>query len=103
MLQYFKFNTELQETNSVVSFKTTGDIRVDISKKFLRKDALNNRWTFVKPVMNPHAKTVVPTKTFITGEVYIVQCSESADSRDASGNTIYSATDLISFQEVNKY
>ena len=104
MLQYIRVKTELQETKTIVSFTTFDGVRVDISKKFLKKDLISNRWYFTKVAVNLRTDKVVTTKTYITlGEVYVVQCVEPIVDVDASGHLICSVTDLISFQEINKY
>jgi len=108
MLQYFRFESEIQDTKTIVSFGTFDGVRVDISKKFLKKDKISNRWCFTKLVMNPRTGVKVEAKTYITlGDVYIVQCPEqlAVGAFDDAGKPrhIYSATDLISFREVNAY
>lgn len=108
MLQYFRFEAEIQDTKTIVSFTTFDGVRVDISKKFLKHDKISNRWYFNKMVINPRTGNKVEVKTYITmGDVYIVQCPEqvAVGAFDDAGTPryIYSATDLISFQEVSAY
>ena len=104
MLQYFKFEKEIQETKTIVSFRTFDGVRVDISKKFLKKDKLNNRWAFCKNVVNIRTNIWVLTKTHIVmGEVYVAQCSDKILSLESNGQPIYPVVDLVSYRELNKY
>ena len=104
MLQYFRLKNEIQSTNSIVSFSTFNNCRVDISKKFLKKDPVSERWYFTKNILNLETSELVSIKTFIIlGEVYIAECKDPALECDALGNTILIVRDLVSFQELKTY
>lgn len=100
MLQYFRLKQKLQETDSVVSFETTEGTRVDISKKFIKKDDVGNYY-FAKTVYSFKRKTTILTKTFVVmGAFYVCECGEPA-SFEADGAPIVRPTDLIGFKELN--
>lgn len=104
MLQYFKLRRELQETKSIVSFETFDGFRVDISKKFLKKDPTTERWYFTKQVINIRTLKEETVITFIIfGEVYIAEQSLNRRGCDVALDNIITVQDLISFQELNKY
>jgi len=104
MLQYFKFEKEIQETKTIVAFRTFDGVRVDISKKFLKKDKLNNTWAFCKNVVNIRTGVMVLTRTHITmGEVYIAQCPDKTFACEVDTQPIYPVVDLVSYRELNKY
>ena len=52
MLQYFRLQAEIQSTKSIVSFLTFDGFRVDISKKFIKKDQLVKDGIFLKTFHN---------------------------------------------------
>jgi len=104
MLQYFRLQAEIQSTKSIVSFLTFDGFRVDISKKFIKKDPVSERWYFLKNVPQFKTGEYITTKTFIVlGEVYIAEYNESSLGCDSLGNGILTVKDLVSFQELKTY
>lgn len=104
MLYYFRLKKELQETNSIVSFETADGFRVDISKKFIKKDPISERWYFTKSASNIRTLKDQLTITYITfGEVYIIEQSTTRRPVGANLVDIIIVKDLISLQEVNQY
>ena len=102
MLQLIRLKKELQETNSIVSFETFDGLRVDISKKFVKRDSAGNLY-FTKDVYFPLKDEVKTTLTrLVYGEVYVIE-DNGRFTTDGYGKPILSAVDLISFKEINNF
>jgi len=107
MLIYFRLKHEIQETKHIVSFYTYEGIRVDISKKFLKKEPIglemSGRWYFTKRVYNLKTLEYSTVKTFINlGSIYVAECKEPLTASDITG-LILTIQDIVSLQELNTY
>lgn len=102
MLHYFRLKSQLQNTNTVVTFETFHGTRVDFSKKFLKKDSVSNRWYFTKPVYNSFQRKTIDIVVYLNyGEVYIAECKDSG--LDFESTPIQLVQDIVSLKEVNQY
>ena len=86
------------EYKTIVSFVTTTNIRVDISKKFVKFDKKTNQWYFTKSVYK-HKHGYIDVTTFIKPNVlYIVEINDNVMKTQID----MVVKDLMSVEEIDR-
>ncbi len=100
MILYARFEKVIQETKTIVSFKTYSGHRVDISKKFIKKLGSGNFY-FSKALDELEVGAASITNIHLD-ELYVLEVSDKF-ALDAGSFPVPMVKDLIPFSEINEY
>lgn len=84
------------ETKHIVSFRTAANIRVDISKRFLKKNGITGRWSTKKSFLDYVAnKETEATIDIILGDWYLIETTDFAKAGEADLKPIISPKTIL--------